>query len=273
MTLFQAVIYSIVLSITSTLPLSMEAHSILLADLTQWPAPDSTTLGPIFFGSLLALFFFYLHDWASLTSSFLSVLIYRKKPMTLDERLPFFLLLTAIPVCVTLQLGLHESLDSRLFQPQVVGLLLAGLAALLMFGETFGRKNKGMFDWTIFEAILIGLGQLLAVLPGGGRMLGALAVTQLRNFNREAAVKYSLMSGLPYSLYWTITHLSQVSISSQDWMQLVQLAATTLVSMVATLLSLSTFSKNFTKHGGKGPALYRVLLGLGAAVLIWFQTR
>jgi len=273
MTLFQAVVYSALLSITSILPVSMEAHSILFAHFTQWPTPDATTLGPIYLGALLALFFFYIHDWASLISSLLSVIIYRKKPMTLDERLPFFLILSSIPVCVILQLGLHDSLDSLFFQPQFVALTLIAMSLLLVFGESLGRKNKGMFDWTIIEAVLIGLGQLSALIPGGGRMIGALAVAGLRNFNREAAAKYSLMSGLPFLLYWTVSHLSQVTWVGQDWMVLVQFGATAIVSMIGTLVTLSTFTKNFVRNGSKGLALYRVLIGIGAALVIWIQTR
>src|SRR6188768_4265884 len=98
MTLFQAVVHSVLHGFAEFLPISVSAHHSLLAYVLGWPAPAGAAMGAMGLGASLALLVHFRHDWASMISSFLTVLIYRKKPMTLDERLPIFILVATLPV-------------------------------------------------------------------------------------------------------------------------------------------------------------------------------
>src|SRR5688500_4363467 len=98
MTTLQAVIFAILQGFSEFFPVSAAAHRKLLAYFVGWPEPSGDFMGALYLGSFLAVFLFFIHDWASLLSSLIQVIVYRRKPMTLDERLPFFLILSALPV-------------------------------------------------------------------------------------------------------------------------------------------------------------------------------
>ena len=128
MTTFQAIVYGILHGFTEFLPISAAAHRILLAYITGWTEPSGAFLGALSVGSTLALLAYFIHDWLSMVSCFLQVVIYRKKPMTLDERMPLFIVLASIPI-----LGgwyyFHEELASRLdTSPLIVAVTLAGFS-------------------------------------------------------------------------------------------------------------------------------------------------
>src|SRR4051812_7555339 len=97
MTTFQAILYAIIHGFSDFLPVSATAHHKLVAYLVGWPEPAGPMIGALSLGSLLALLVYFRHDWASMISCFLQVILFRKKPMTLDERLPLFLTLSTLP--------------------------------------------------------------------------------------------------------------------------------------------------------------------------------
>ena len=273
MTLFQALIYAALHGFTSILPVSPEAHAALLAHISGWTLPEGSLLGAMHLGVTLALFIFFIHDWASMISSVLQVVIYRKKPMTLDERLPFFLAIATTPVIIGYQLNSPSLLPELIQQPVTIALLLAAGGLLLSFSESMGKKNKTMFDWTILEALAAAAGNLLGLIPGVGRMTGNLAFATLRNFNREGAMKFSLLAGLPVSLYWSIQILGDYGTGGSEWSELIYFGATTLATGVATFLGLLGISKSYLINGSRGYVGYRVLAGLSCALWIWFQSR
>ncbi|NBU20836.1 undecaprenyl-diphosphate phosphatase [bacterium] len=85
MTTFQAVIYAIIHGVTEFLPLSAQAHDMILSYLIEWPRPELALQTAFSLGSFFALFLYFRHDWASMISCLLQVIIFRRKPMTADE--------------------------------------------------------------------------------------------------------------------------------------------------------------------------------------------
>src|SRR4051812_21452469 len=133
MTTFQAIIYGILHGFTELLPLGAEAHRILLSYVTGWSEPTGPLLGALLLGSALALLIYFIHDWASMLSSLLQIVIYRRKPMTVDERMPLFVMLATIPVA-TAWYYLHGEISTRLDSSAlVVALTMAGFGLLLGF--------------------------------------------------------------------------------------------------------------------------------------------
>src|SRR4051794_11037055 len=82
MTTFQAIVYATLHGISEFLPISSKAHHILIPYLIGWQPPPEQFFGTLAIGSSLALLIYFRHDWASMISCFLQVLIYRKRPMT-----------------------------------------------------------------------------------------------------------------------------------------------------------------------------------------------
>lgn len=275
MTTFQAIVYGVLHGFTELLPLGAGAHRAALAAALDWPAPDAALLAALFLGSSLAIFLYFIHDWASILSSLLQVVIFRRKPMTLDERMPFFLIVSSAPSAAlayylrTAELALPEETI------WITAGSLAGGALLLLAGETLSRKHKKMFDWNWLDALLVGMAQALALAPlagpGIGRAAGAAAAGLLRNYSRESSAKFMFLAALPLLVAQAVSAWAERSPAATaasmetSWLSF---AVAMAVSMAAGLLAIGSLMRHVQRGGFRGHALYR--LAIGAALAVYF---
>jgi undecaprenyl-diphosphatase len=210
MTTFQAIIYAIFEGIGEFLPISAKAHHILIPYIIGWEEPTSALMGALTLGSFLALLIYFRHDWASMISCFLQVIIYRKRPMTLDERLPLFLIVSTLPVLLIYS-HFHEQVTSIEWTiPWIAG--ITGLVGIpLWFFDSINRRIKGMFDWKWLDAIIVGITQASAILPGWDHFSALLLGAFFLNYKREPATKYAYFAIAPLILAKSITHLREVN--------------------------------------------------------------
>jgi undecaprenyl pyrophosphate phosphatase UppP len=202
------------------------------------------------------------HDWSSIVSCFLQVLIYRKKPMTLDERLPFFLFFTSLPLALAwfyLQGELPEAFASPLWIS--AGLFVSCL--WLGFVGGYSKKNKGMFDWNIVDSIILGIAHLGVLLPGIGRPLSLIGAGLSRNYALEPTVKYSLYATLPFLMARALTHWSVKGETST-----LTLLIAAVVSFAASFFAIGGIQKSAQKGSLKPYVIYGILL---ASALFAFQ--
>ncbi|MEK6579787.1 MAG: undecaprenyl-diphosphate phosphatase, partial [Bdellovibrionota bacterium] len=147
MTTFQAIILGIIGGFSEFLPVGAGLHHKIAPFFLGWPELTGPALGAVALGTFLSAMIYYRHDWASILSSLLQVILFRKKPMTLDERLPFFLFLTTLPTLAA-RVYLTDLLPPQLLTNMLVSAIILGLFALpLLFLDSWSRKNRGMFDW------------------------------------------------------------------------------------------------------------------------------
>jgi undecaprenyl-diphosphatase len=276
-TTFQAIIYGILHGFTEFLPVSSSAHHILVPYLVGWPEPGAALMGALSLGAMLALLVFFRHDWASIISTFLAVLIYRKKPMTLDERMPIFMAITAAPTAIAWYYFHDQATEAISSSPLLVAGTLAAFSLPLAVTESMSRKNKNMFDWNGVDALSIGITQLFMILPGCGRMAAQLPGAFIRNYSRLAAVKYCLFASLPILIATTVHYLRPIDFHAQSpgdvtWLSFI---VATVVSMFASLLSIGGIMGQ-VQRGGKGLGgyvVYRLLLAGAVAGVFWMRSR
>lgn len=284
MSTFQAVVYALVHGLTDFLPISSSAHSALLPLFLEWPEPSAHLVGAISAGSLLAILIFFRHDWASMISCFLQVLIYRKKPMTLDERLPIFLFASFAPIAViayyfktilkynfTLQLS---------WTPLAIAVSLVAWSVVFWASTYFGRKTKGMFDWNWFDSLVVGICQATLLITGSGHTDGALTGALFRNYSREAAVKFTLFASAPILTANTLLNLRGLDFHSPfpggpgssdlSWLSFGVAIA---VSLFSSLLVIGGFMKQIQRMKLGQFFVYRCFLAGLVALGFWYQNR
>lgn len=270
MSTFQAVLYGLIHGFSEFLPISSTAHMSLISELFGWPKPPEQLQGYLALSGLLSVFLYFRHDWASIISSLLQVIIYRKKPMTLDERMPFFLILATLPV-VGAWSYLRENMPEQLSDPLWLAGSVAVFAILLSASEFWGRKNKGMFNWNWIDALLVGIFQILALVPGCGRMTGALSCGLLRNYNREAIAKFSFFASAPLLGASAWLHLKGFAghtpiAGDSSWLTISALVAVTTLTGCLSIGYLMKFvqRKSLSQFG-----IYRILLAAALGAVMW----
>ena len=195
--------------------------------------------------------------------------------MTLDERLPFFILLATFPVAIA-----WYYFSGRLGQfhwtPLLTAATLAASGLLLWFFDSFSRKNKKMLDWTGGSAFFVGIFQLGALIPGCGRQTAALSASLLRNYSREAGARFAFFAAAPLLAASAYLHLRGVSLHLPEpaldlsWLSF---SVAIIVSFFSGLLAIGGFMKHIQNKGMGQYAIYRLLLAAAVGIAYWIKTR
>lgn len=275
MTTFQAIIYAILHGFTEFLPISASAHRILLSYITGWTLPSGAFLGALSVGSALAVVSYFIHDWLSMGSSLVQVVIYRKKPMTLDERMPLFLILATLPIALVWHY-FHESIAARLdSSPPMVAGALAGFGILLWTADHLSRRSKNMYDWNVLDSIIVGVLEIAALVPGCGRAAATMTGGLFRNFTRESAAKFGFFCAAPVLIASAAMHLKEVSFGSAEPMpdlSWLSFYVAMIVALLSSLLAIGAFMKHVQRGSMAQYAVWRLLVAGGVGVLYWLRS-
>jgi undecaprenyl-diphosphatase len=186
--------------------------------------------------------------------------------MTLDERMPLFIVLSTLPLA-----GVFAYLSQSGFElprhPLLIASMLIFFCVPLFVSERWSKRTKKMFDWNWLDALLIGIAQLGALIPGAGATVTAFSMASFRNYNREAAIKYVLMSLLPFLGAQVL--LKQGLAGANAETSTLTLCVSFLVAFIAGLLAIGALMKNASRTGYNGFLVYRVLLAV-AVIITYF---
>ena len=272
MTTFEGLIYGIVNGITQFFPIGAQAHNILVPAISGLSPPLGAAAGAFVAGSFLAVLFYFRHDWASMISSFLQIILFRRYPASLDERLPIFIILAMLPPIVGWYY-FHDKLLEACSDPLWVAGSLAVFGGVLWLSDHFSRKSKGMYDWNWIDSLFVGFAQALSLIPGFGLTAGGLSAALFRNYQRDSAAKFTLFLEMPIlacqaAYLLRDTHF-QIHMPPGDNLSWLTFSVALVVSFLTSLLTIGGFMKHFQKHGVRSYVIYRFMVGLGA--LAWLK--
>lgn len=273
MSTFQAIIYGILDAFSTFLPISQKAHRFLLSYFTGWSEPVGIYSFAMTLSVLLALLVYFRHDFASFLGSILRVLFTFKFSKTLDERMPFFILLSFLPV-YGLWFYLQAIGKSFPLDPLWIAGSLIFFSLPLHLAHSMNRKLKNLFNWNWLDAIIVGITQILVFIPGAGRQLGALTGALFRNYTKEAAIKFVFYSLLPIVLARLYLDYSDMVSLGQNFSNSnkVTLFTSGFVTLFAGLLAIGGFVKSVQIKGIRGYLGYRVLLGISILIVFWVRS-
>lgn len=275
MNTFQAIVVSIFYGFSTFLPISEAAHRWFIPYLLGWPAIEGPLLGALALGAFLAALFYFRHDWASILSSALRVLLLWKKPSALDERMLAFVLITSLPSAVMAYYFLDE-IHAFSSQPFFIAGSLILFSIPLKLAESMNRKTKNLFAWNWLDALIVGFTQLLLFVPGAGRQTGALTGAMFRNYNLEATAKFVFFTIVPILGVQSYTSLNSLSFSQPapaeglTWLSFYSALS---VSFFSSLLAIGGFMKGIHRLKLNGYLTYRIVLGLGVFIVVWLREK
>ncbi len=199
MTILQSLILGVVQGATEFIPVSSSAHLVLVPWLLGWRFdPQAAFVFDVLvqWGTLLAVIVYFWADlWGMLRAAVVGLL--QRQPFgTPQARLAWLIVLATVPA-VIIGLALKEFFESVFGNPRGVALLLLGTAAILAAGEYVGRFTRSLESLTWWDAILIGLAQAVAILPGISRSGATIGAGVARRLERPAAARFSFLMSVP----------------------------------------------------------------------------
>ena len=186
MELWQLLVLAILQGITEFLPVSSSGHLVVLASVLMDdtdPALNLTAINVVLhLGTLLTILVFY-----------------RKRILTLikSERRTLALLVAGTLPAVIVGLPLKLFLEESLTEPLLAGFLLIGTGTLLVSTSRVRERDQSLDTLTYRNAILIGMGQALAILPGLSRSGTTISVALFVGVKRQASAEFSFLLAIP----------------------------------------------------------------------------
>jgi undecaprenyl-diphosphatase len=191
----ETLIQIVIQAITLQLPVHSGLHETTLVKLASLPELSLELKQSLSLGALLAVLFAFRYDWTAMLTGMLRALLERRRLMTLDERLPFFLLLSLIPPWLVKTFG--APFLNPFFTPQFVGCSVMLSGFLPLFGWLFSRQSQTNLDWTPLKALAVGCLLTLSVLPGWDPLCLAFVAALCLHFRAGTAMRYSYYLSLP----------------------------------------------------------------------------
>ncbi len=196
MTLFQAFILGIVQGVTEYIPVSSSAHLVLVPWLLGWPDPSFTFEVLIQLGTLVGVFIFFWRDIWNIVGAVIQGFMQKKPLVTFEARLGWLIVVATIPA-VILGYLFKDYFELAYSAPIYVGGFLILTAILLVIAEYFGSREQDLEKMTWLDALIIGLWQAAAILPGISRSGSTISGAVLKGFNRYSAARFSFLMSIP----------------------------------------------------------------------------
>lgn len=192
MSLIQSAAYGFIQGLTEFLPVSSSAHLTLLPFFTGWKDPGLAFDVALHLGTLIALFAYFWRDIVAITIDFVFFLRGEKGAQNV---FPFKILVATIPGAI-IGLLLEKQAESTFRSPALIASTLIGAGLLLLWAQ---KKNGNTLinDITWTQAILIGISQGLAIVPGISRSGVTISTALLLGIEKSAAVRFSFYLSMP----------------------------------------------------------------------------
>lgn len=203
MNIFQAIVYGIVQGITEFLPISSTAHLKLMPWIFGWPDPGNVFDVALHFGTAIAVITFFFKDWIRLVAAGLT------KPKTKDGKLFWYLVLATIPGALAgIALDKYMSIFSN---PLLVGFLLIVMGIVLYLCDRTGKSDIHLEELGLKRSILVGISQVLAIIPGVSRSGITMSVGRAAGIDRESIAKFTFLLSTPIILGDALYHAKDLA--------------------------------------------------------------
>ena len=202
MTALQAVVMAILQGITELFPISSLGHAVIAPALLHWNIDENAEgflpfLAVMHLGTAIALLGYFWRDWLSFARSVLGF----RDPAGADDRRLFWRVVVATIPAVILGFLFEKTLKQGFGAPMLAAGFLIVNGVMLFVAERLKRRSqKPLTALTWLDAVVIGLWQCLALIPGLSRSGATMAGGYLAGLNHEDAARFSFLTATPIIL-------------------------------------------------------------------------
>lgn len=263
MPLFQLILIAVIQGVTEFLPVSSSGHLILLPGLTGLQDQGQTIDVAVHVGTLFAVIIYF---WADLKLALLGaprMMIGRID--TEGAKLALLLLVSSVPVIafgLILKLtGLNDALRSI----EVIGWAMLVFGIFLYWSDQAGETVKSEKDWSMQDAMIMGVWQAIALIPGTSRSGIAITGARFLGYGRQDAAKIAMLMSVP-TIIASGVYLGGEAMVDANSAVLLDSAIAAFFAFVAALLALVLMMRLLRSVSFTPYVIYRIGLGL---LLLW----
>jgi len=268
----QGLILGIIQGLTEFLPISSSAHVQIASELMNIPGlsdkNSATTafVATIQLGTEAAVLIYFAKDIWRLITAFFAGIFNPSKRKNSDYRVAWYVIIGSIPVAVVGLLFRHF-IETTLRNLWVAAVTLIVFGLVLLIADRRGSKQKPISELTFGSAMLFGIGQMLAVIPGVSRSGASISFGLFAGFNRAAAARFSFLIGIPAVLASGLLEFKDSYQNLDPDLMLGTLTAT-ITSFVVGYLVIAGLLKYLNKGSFVPFVIWRIFVGIAVLALL-----
>ena len=267
MSWLQVVVLSIVQGLTEFLPVSSSGHLNIVSSLFFSQDAGASFTAVIQLGTELAVLVFFAKEIWQILSGWFAGLFNRDK-RGFNYRMGWMVIVGTIPVALAGVL-LKDLIRENFRNLWITATVLILFSFVFIFAERLGTKKRGYEELTMKDAIIMGLWQCLALIPGVSRSGGTISGGLLRGLDREVATRFSFFLAIPAVLASGIFSLPDAFAPQAGQSATgAQLLVGAVIAFVLGYASIAWLLKFVSNHSFAWFAAYRIPLGLIVMVLL-----
>jgi len=264
MTPLQAIALGIIQGLSEFLPISSSAHLTLAPWLFGWEDPGLAFDVALHFGTLLAVLWYFRMEWLVLIRAAFGI-IATGRIETPEKRRVVYLIIATIPGAIGGFL-LQSKAESAFRSPEIIAIALVVMGFVLWLVDKLVDQRRVLGEMRWIDAVLVGLSQVIALIPGVSRSGSTITTGRGLRFDRESAAEFSFLMSMPIIAAAVVLEgpkaLHEGGITNE-------LMGGVVASAVSGWLAISILMRYVSRHSYGIFAFYRILLGLGVLAVIY----
>ncbi len=250
----QYILIGIIQGITEFLPISSSGHLVLFAQLTNWKDQGLFTDIAVHFGTLFAVVIYLRKDVYYFFTNIFQFKLF-------EDQIIFKIILATLPAII-LGYFIYDYVSLYFRSIQLIALSSIVFAFILFFADRVKMESKSWNKITYIEALVVGLFQVLAFIPGASRAGVTITGARLLGYDRLNAARFSMLLSIPIILASMTLSLFNIFKDKYIEVNLYQSFSAAIVAFITALLSIIFLINFIKKFNFNIFIIYRVLLGI-----------
>ena len=267
MSWFEAVILGVVQGLTEFLPISSTGHLRIVPAFLGWEDPGAAFTAIVQLGTMAAVLIYFRRELWRIVVTWLASLRRPELRSSLDARMGWYVIIGTVPIAV-LGLIFSNQIETTARSLYLIGTMLIVFGLVMWLVDRGSRRVRDEGDVARRDAIVVGLAQALALIPGVSRSGATITAGLLMGLKREAAARFSFLLSVPAIVLSGLYEFAKVLTGEESTdVAYSELAIATLVAFVVGYASIAFLLRYLASHSLAVFVWYRILLGALVLVL------
>ena len=263
---FEALVLGTIQGLTEFLPISSSAHLRIFPEMFGWGDPGAAFTAVIQIGTELAVLIYFRQDIWRIGSMWLKSLFRPEYRGHLDARMGWFIIIGSLPI-VLLGVALKDVIEEDFRSLWIIGTTLIVLGVVLGIADRVSRSDKQIRQITLRDAVLMGLAQACALVPGVSRSGATISMGRFLGYEREAATRYAFLLAIPAVVGAGLFELKEIPHGQNTYGWGPTITAT-VVSFVVGYAAIAWLLRYVSTKSYTPFVLYRIALGALTLALV-----
>ena len=272
MSWWQVVVLSVVQGLTEFLPVSSSGHLAIVSRIFFADDAGASFTAVSQLGTELAVLVYFARDIVRIVKAWFRGLFKGRQVAAhrdADYWLGWYVIIGTIPICI-LGLFFKDEIRSGVRNLWVIATALVVFSAVIALAERLGRQSRHIDQLTWRDAVVVGIAQTLALVPGVSRSGATISAGLFLGLDRELAARFGFLLAIPAVFASGLFSLPDAFHPVLEGMSATgpQLLAATIIAFVVGLASVAWLLRFLVRHSMYWFVGYRVAAGVAVLILL-----